>query len=190
MLTRSFFERDTHTVAKALLGCVLHFEGKCLRIVETEAYGGADDPGSHAHRGPTQRSEVMFGKAGHAYIYMTYGMHHCFNIVTAQEGVPGAVLLRGAIVPENGQSTKVQHIDGPGRFTKYFGLTRAQNRIDLTANTSFFLMPGSLHAHEKMLQTTRIGLSKGAALPWRYVIQEFNTKKQAQVYDHGDGEKE
>ncbi len=102
---RAWFARPTTEVARDLIGCALVVDAGtadavAARVVETEAYLGTADPASHAFRGPTPRSAVMFGPAGHLYVYFTYGMHHCANVVTEADGVAGAVLLRAAVVEE------------------------------------------------------------------------------------------
>jgi DNA-3-methyladenine glycosylase len=110
------------------------------RIVETEAYLGMSDPASHAFRGPTPRSKVMFGPAAHLYVYFTYGMHHCANVVTEVDGVAGAVLLRAAAV-EEGEATVIARrreglsnvalLRGPGNLCQGLGISRADDGIDL-----------------------------------------------------------
>ncbi len=143
-LGRAFYARDSVTVARDLLGRVLFFDSpKGLlggRIVETEAYTGVADPASHAYRGVTPRNAVMFGPAGHAYIYFTYGMHHCLNVVAERRGTAGAVLLR-SLEPLWGLGVMRGHgvgggderlCSGPGKICKAFGLTLQQNGLDLT----------------------------------------------------------
>src|SRR6185369_14327902 len=98
-LPRAFFERPTETVARELLGKLLVRMGpspRIARLVEVEAYLGERDQASHARRGPTPRAAIMFGPAGHLYVYLVYGMHHCMNVVTENDGTAGAVLLRAA----------------------------------------------------------------------------------------------
>ncbi len=131
-LPRSFYDRDTATVARALLGCALvHLDGdlrRVGRIVETEAYVGAHDLACHASKGRTPRTEVLFGEPGRAYVYLIYGMYDCFNVVTDREGHASAVLVR-AVAP-------IDHCmgdtDGPGKLCRAMRITRAHNRLDLT----------------------------------------------------------
>jgi DNA-3-methyladenine glycosylase len=137
-------------VARDLIGCALLVdaggpEAVTARIVETEAYLGLQDPASHAFRGPTPRAAIMFGPPAHLYVYFTYGMHHCANIVTEVDGVAGAVLLRAASV-EEGRDTvaarRGEHIvaaamlRGPGNLCRGLGISRADNNIDLLATGS------------------------------------------------------
>jgi len=137
-LQRPFYNRDALTVARQLLGKVLvHvIDGSrvCARIVETEAYLGEHDMASHASKGLTPRTRVMFGPPGHAYVYLIYGMHHCFNVVTQPQTSPSAVLVRG-VEPLHGL-TGVR-TDGPGRLTRALGITLAENTVDLCGNVLF-----------------------------------------------------
>jgi DNA-3-methyladenine glycosylase len=142
---REWFARPTEEVARDLVGCVLVVDGETssavvARIVETEAYLGTGDPASHAFRGPTPRSRVMFGPAAHLYVYFTYGMHHCANVVSEREGVAGAVLLRAAAVEEGMATVAARRGDGatgaallrgPGNLCRGLGISRADNGIDL-----------------------------------------------------------
>ena len=142
---REWFARPTEQVARDLIGCALAVDAGTssaviARIVETEAYLGTSDPASHAFRGPTPRSRLMFGPAGYLYVYFTYGMHHCANVVTEVDGVAGAVLLRAAAV-EGGEAAVVARrgdgaagaglLRGPGNLCRGLGITRADNGIDL-----------------------------------------------------------
>jgi len=133
-LYRDFFAREAETVARALLGAILCRslpDGSVMRvrIVETEAYVGEHDLACHAARGRTRRTEVMYGAAGHAYVYFVYGMHHMFNVVTGTTGVAQAVLIRAAepVAPPEGR------LDGPARLTRALGIDMAVNKIDVTA---------------------------------------------------------
>jgi len=164
-LPRRFFSRPTLTVARALLGCrVWHRRGGRLvggRIVEVEAY--TDDDASHSRgRRPTPRNAVMFGPAGHAYVYFTYGMHFCFNIVTERNEVPGAVLIRGL--------DEIDAANGPARLCRALGLDRRHNGLDLTADGDLWIERGRPRAGERIVQTRRVGIRVAADLPWRFYI--------------------
>jgi DNA-3-methyladenine glycosylase len=132
-LPQKFFARDTITVARALVGCRLRVMGKdgvevSGRIVEVEAYEGENDPASHAGRGRTPRSEIMFGPAGVAYVYLIYGMHHCLNFVTETEGTPGAVLIR-AMEPQAGRNVMVERRGGLGKGLRDRDLCSGPGRL-------------------------------------------------------------
>lgn len=133
-LMRSFYERSTLEVAKTLLGkyLVRQIGDRRLvgRIVETEAYVGPEDKANHASRGRTKRTEVMFGPAGYAYVYMIYGMHYCLNVVTEAEGYPAAVLIR-SVEPEEGIDLPTT---GPARLCKAMAIDRSLNGVDMTGN--------------------------------------------------------
>jgi DNA-3-methyladenine glycosylase len=130
-LDRAFYARPAIDVARALLGQTLVHDDagvrRAGRIVETEAYVSAHDRACHAAKGRTARTEVMFGEAGHAYVYLIYGMHECFNVVTDVEGHPSAVLIR-ALEPVEACLGKT---DGPGKLTRALAVTRRENRGDL-----------------------------------------------------------
>ena len=133
ILDRAFFERDTVRVARLLLGTDLVLERpggiiSRVRIVETEAYVGPDDRASHASRGRTRRTKVMFGPAGHAYVYLVYGFHNCLNIVTECIDTPAAVLIRGAEPVLNVE----KRTDGPGRLCLALGIDRGFTGQDMT----------------------------------------------------------
>jgi DNA-3-methyladenine glycosylase len=132
ILPRSFYSRPTVDVARGLLGkLIVHDQAEVRRIgriVETEAYLGAADPASHAYRGMTPRTRVLFGPPGHAYVYLIYGMYHCLNVVAEEEGSAGCVLIR-AIEP---LAHVAQSGSGPGRLTRALGITLEQNGADLT----------------------------------------------------------
>jgi DNA-3-methyladenine glycosylase len=174
-LSREWFARPTTQVARDLVGCTLVVDAEkpdalVARIVETEAYLGLADPASHAFRGPTPRCAVMFGPPAHLYVYFTYGMHHCANVVTEVDGVAGAVLLRAAAV-EEGLATAASRrgagitaaamLRGPGNLCRGLGITRADDGLDL-------LDPASrVHIQRRVERppiavSTRVGVRLGA----------------------------
>lgn len=149
-------------------------------IVETEAYGGSDDPASHAARGRTPRNAVMFGPPGHAYVYFTYGMHHCFNVVCAREGRAGAVLVR-ASRPLQGQTVFAARrrtadprrwLRGPGALAQAFGFTRAHDGTDLAVRRSIWILPRPGRGpRERIVTGPRVGIRLAADRPWRYAVE-------------------
>lgn len=147
--------------AKRLLGATLSFQERHGQIIETEAYRGADDPASHAHKGPTPRSSIMFGPPGFTYVYLIYGMHHCLNIVTEPEGTAGAILIRGLQLEDG---TLIQ---GPGRVCSYLGITRALNGTQINTQKSLSLELSNTPVPHT--STPRIGIKKGTGKLWRYV---------------------
>ncbi|MBI3999700.1 MAG: DNA-3-methyladenine glycosylase [Candidatus Omnitrophica bacterium] len=182
-LGRSFYERNTQVVAFELIGKVLVFEqnGNLLsgKIVETEAYFGANDPASHAYRGVTLRNRVMFGRAGISYVYFTYGNHHCLNMVTEAEGIPGAVLIR-ALEPISGvqimqkRRGKIiygQLTNGPGKLTQAFGITREHSGMDLTKEPFFVTQNERQDQPIPIRVSTRIGISRAKQMPLRFYLQ-------------------
>ena len=156
-LPRDFYDRDTRSVARALLGCLLVHRADGLlrvgRIVEVEAYLGPHDLAAHSARGLTPRTRVMFGPPGHAYVYLIYGMHHCMNVVTEAEGVGAAVLLR-AVEPCLGVEGRTA---GPGLLCRAFELDRRHDGLDLLGETLFVATrpPGRLPA---IVARPRIGV--------------------------------
>lgn len=163
MLSRSFFSRPTLNVAQELLGKILVVGEQKLLITETEAYCG-DDPASHGARGKTLRNAPMFGKPGLLYVYLTYGIHHCVNIVTDREGFPAAVLLRGGLFlkPEK------KYIDGPGRLCKQLQLNREHNLIDVCEADNFFIL--NTEYNFSYQETPRIGIKKATEKRWRFFV--------------------
>ena len=140
-LTCEFFARPVLDVAPELLGCHISHAGVTVRLTEVEAYAGSNDPGSHAYRGPTPRTRVMFGEPGRLYVYFTYGMHWCANLVCGPAGAASAVLLRAGEVVEGldlARSRRPGIVDrdlarGPARLAMSLALGRDQNGLDTTA---------------------------------------------------------
>ena len=164
MLTTSFFAHPTQYVAQELIGATLVYDDKQIMITETEAYIGKDDPACHAAKGRTKRTEVMFGRAGLIYVYLIYGMYHCLNIVTEEEGFPAAVLIRG------GKDFSSPHVklDGPGKLCRYLALTRDDNFKDATDGSHLYFLP---REQDYSIKTTpRIGIREGTDKLWRYVL--------------------
>jgi DNA-3-methyladenine glycosylase len=157
ILKRDFYNRNTLDVARDLLGKTLVFNGVQAEITETEAYVGRDDPACHAFRGRTKRTDVMFGPAGFSYVYLIYGMYHCLNFVTEEDGFPAAVLIRGA-----------RPFDGPGKLCRGLGITLEHNRIDLTQSSDFHVLDTPSAQHYEC--TPRIGITQGKEKLWRFVL--------------------
>jgi DNA-3-methyladenine glycosylase len=180
-LKRPFFSRDPVTVARDLLGRILFYrtpEGLLAgRIVETEAYRGEADPASHAFRGRTARNTVMFGAAGHAYVYFSYGVHYCLNVTADGPGVAGAVLLR-ALEPLAGieimrrrgdNGPEVRLLSGPGKIGRGFGLDLKDNGRDFTRGP-LGLADGTSVPDSELVVTRRIGISRAVDLPYRFAV--------------------
>lgn len=174
---RSFFDRDAREVARALLGCVLRNGPVAVRLTETEAYLGAADPASHAFRGPTRRNAVMFGPPGHIYVYFTYGMHWCVNLVCQQPGVGTAVLLRagevvdGLDVARSRRPAARKDADlcrGPARLATALGLTGADDGADACGGGPLLITAGQ--RPDDIQQGPRVGITVGTDSPWRYWI--------------------
>jgi len=181
-LSRRFFARGSTTVGPALLGHVLTRvlpSGEILRarIVETEAYDEGD-PASHSFHGVTARTRVMFGPAGHLYVYFTYGMHHCMNVVTGRAGEGSAVLLRAAEPLEGleamgrGRGTdRVRDLcRGPARLAQAFAIDRSFDGIDLVAGDRLWIERGRPPTPSKVRSGPRIGIRAGTDLPWRFTL--------------------
>jgi DNA-3-methyladenine glycosylase len=179
ILKREFYDRATVEVSRALLGKVLVHGPAAGIIVETEAYLGGDDLAAHSARGVTDRTRVIFGPPGHAYVYFIYGMYECLNLVCEPEGTPGCVLIR-ALEPVKGldemrrrrpAARKPEDLaSGPGKLTLAMGITRAQNGADVTRGSLVVREPAEPRAPE-IAVTPRIGITKCADLPLRFVIR-------------------
>ncbi len=175
-MPESFYARPALVVARELLGTLLVVEEagqrRVGRIVETEAYIGEHDLACHAAKGLTPRTEVMFGPPGVAYVYLIYGMHHCFNVVTDASGVGAAVLVR-AVEPVEGLPPETR-TDGPGRLCKALGLTLTHNRQAL-CSPSLHLRPGTPVPESRVSRGPRIGVDYAgawAAEPFRLWVRD------------------
>jgi DNA-3-methyladenine glycosylase len=185
-LPTSFYARDPRLVGPNLLGKILvRRHGRRLvtgRIVEVEAYLGADDPAAHASIGKTPRNAVLFGPPGYAYVYFIYGNHYCLNVSCLPDGTPGGILFR-ALEPLEGiaEMFKLRGIEkgsdlrwltsGPGRMAAAFGITRVRdNGKDLTSARSDLYIADDGRPAPKLLITKRIGITKAAEMPLRYIV--------------------
>lgn len=173
-LPRPFYTQETLTVARELIGMHLVHRGphglQVGRIVETEAYKGPEDLAAHSSKGRTPRTEVMFGPAGHAYVYLIYGFWHCLNVVTADHGIPHAVLLRG-LEPISGIDDKTH---GPGLLCRALHIDKSRNGADLTRNELWIERPQN-YVKPKIERATRIGVDYAGAWakkPWRFFDRE------------------
>ncbi len=192
LLSRSFFDRPALEVAPALLGCVLAHRTPggvvSVALTEVEAYAGAVDPASHAYRGPTRRNAVMFGPPGHAYVYFTYGMHFCVNLVCLPAGTAEAVLLRaGAVIgglPLARRRRVTSRADtdlarGPALLCQALAIDRAQDGADVCDPASPLRIlkapPGRRPAAAAVRSGPRVGVREGADVAWRFWIDRDPT---------------
>ncbi len=180
-MTRSFFARDSRAVAPDLLNKLVVRGERVGRIVEVEAYCGSEDPASHAYRGRTPRNATMFGPAGHLYVYFTYGMHFCANVVCGTDGEASAVLLRG-LTPVAGLAEMRAHrplarsdrdlCSGPARLAQAFSLDRTLDGADLViADRGLSIEDDGTPPPPAPGVSARIGVSAGAELPWRFYVR-------------------
>jgi DNA-3-methyladenine glycosylase len=174
-VNRDFFARSVHEVARDLIGCTLVVGGAAGIIVEAEAYD-ATDPACHAYIGKTRRNEVLFGPPGHAYVYLSYGIHSLLNAVAEPEGSAAAVLIR-ALEPTEGIELMRERrgreeieglCSGPGKLTEALGVGLELNGADLAAPPFELLARDSNWNGREVLTAPRIGITKAAELPWRY----------------------
>lgn len=173
-LTADFFDRSVHLVARELIGCRLFYEGCGGVIVETESYE-RDDPACHAYVGLTDRTEVLFGPPGRAYVYLSYGIHSLLNFVAEPEGEAAAVLIR-ALEPTAGlEAMRARRGDrpdrdlcsGPGKLTEALGIGLSENDADL-ANDPFLLLPRPGDWQGRVDTGRRVGITKAVERPWRF----------------------
>jgi DNA-3-methyladenine glycosylase len=174
---REFFDRSVHEVARDLIGYRLAVGEAAGIIVETEAYE-ASDPACHAYLGKTTRNEVLFGPPGHAYVYLSYGIHSLLNFVTEPGGTASAVLIR-ALEPTDGievmrrrrgRAEIEQLCSGPGKLTEALGVDLSLNGADLFAPPFELASPTGDWAGAELVTGPRIGITKAAELPWRYCV--------------------
>ncbi|MGH4015277.1 MAG: DNA-3-methyladenine glycosylase [Pseudonocardiaceae bacterium] len=183
-LPREQLAVDVLPAARLLLGCHLiadRPEGQVvIRLVELEAYRGADDPAAHSYRGRTTRNAVMFGPPGHLYVYFIYGMHFCANVSCLPEGEPGAVLLRAAEVVSDVDVARLYRptarsdaelARGPARLATLLGLRREHDGLDLTEPTSpVRLLPGEVVPAVQVRTGPRVGVTAAPDRPWRFWV--------------------
>jgi DNA-3-methyladenine glycosylase len=173
-LDAGFFNRSVHVVARELIGCRLFFAGCGGTIVETESYE-RDDPACHAYVGLTDRTEVLFGPPGRAYVYLSYGIHSLLNFVAEAEGEAAAVLIRAlepttgieAMRARRGARSDRDLCSGPGKLTEALGIGLEHNDADLSSDPFLLLAPQE-GAETAVLTGPRIGITKAVERPWRF----------------------
>jgi len=179
LIPRSFFDRPVLDVAPDLLGAVVVHGGVAVRLTEVEAYDGANDPASHAFRGRTSRNAVMFGEPGHAYVYFTYGMHFCVNLVCGEAGRASAVLLRAGEVVDGVDAARSRRptgpdrdlARGPARLTKALNIDRVLDGADICDRRSpLRVVRGDAVPADRVRSGPRVGISAAADRPWRWWI--------------------
>ena len=190
-MNRGFFDRTVHEVARELIGCELRVGETAGVIVETEAYEETD-PACHAYIGRTARNEVLFGPPGHAYVYLSYGIHNLLNFVTEPEGTASAVLIR-ALEPTDGlevmrerrgRDQLEQLCSGPGKLSEALGVGLVLNGADLFAPPFELTQPDRAIAEAEITPSPRIGITKAAELPWRYSVRGSRFVSKPWPSDH------
>lgn len=182
-LSRSFFDRPVLEVAPDLLGrLVVHDtpEGSVTaRLTEVEAYDGPNDPGSHAFRGRSKRNGTMFGPPGHVYVYFTYGMHYCMNLVCGPPGMPTGILLRAAEIVDGIDVARKRRpaakndrdlARGPARLVEALAVTRADDGADICGTGPLLILHGEPPAKDRIRIGPRVGLRDAPDFPWRFWI--------------------
>ena len=188
LISRDFFARSSVQVAPDLLGCVLEHQTAAglvaVELTEVEAYAGAADPAAHAYRGKTRRNAVRYGPPGHAYVYFTYGMHFCVNLVCLPEGSASAVLLRAGTVIEGADLARTRRAKsaavvaprdlarGPARLCQALGIDRSLDGADVcVAGSPLRIRWPSARTTDrsaKMISGPRVGIARAAEVPWRF----------------------
>jgi len=188
ILSRTYFNRPTVQIARSLIGKYLarEIDGRILagKIVEVEAYVGPQDRACHASKGRTQRTDVMFGPGGIAYVYLIYGMYHCLNVVTEREEFPAAILIRALEIDG-------ELIDGPGRLCRAMKIDRSLNRADLTIGESIWFEDRGVSVEKGAVGTyPRIGVQyagEWAKKPWRFRLRKQPPSRGAVTYKKQGG---
>jgi DNA-3-methyladenine glycosylase len=184
IVQRSFFDREPDVVARDLMGCTVESRSEAgvvrIRLVEVEAYAGESDPASHAWRGPTPRTQVMYGHPGHSYVYFSYGMHWALNVVCLGEGTAAGVLLRAGEVVEGLEIARgrrragtadLRLASGPANLAAALGLDAAWNGLDVTSPLSpLLLRSGQLRPDESVITAPRVGITRAVDTPWRFLV--------------------
>jgi DNA-3-methyladenine glycosylase len=177
----TFLERDPVLVAEQLIGCHLIRRTEKglirIRITETEAYRSSDDPASHAYKGMTPRNHLMFGAVGQIYVYFIYGMHYCMNIIAHEPNEVGAVLLRAGVPSEGIELVRTNRLNvtdrelmnGPGKLTRSLEIDSSFNGYDLLDKSDTRLILELVQPSGMIEKTSRIGITRGTELPWRFV---------------------
>jgi DNA-3-methyladenine glycosylase len=185
VLPRSFYDRPSLEVARDLLGCVVESETDdgpvAVRLVEVEAYAGEEDAASHAWRGRTPRTDVMYGNPGHAYVYFTYGMHWCVNTVCREAGTAAAVLLRAGEVVDGADLARARRGDGvpprrlasgPANLAKALGLDGRWSGDDVTGPRGRLRVRAGVPVpDDDVVASPRVGISRATELPWRLSLR-------------------
>lgn len=189
MITAEWCDRNTLQVAPDLVGCTLvrQLQGQILRglIVETEAYC-PDDPACHAYRGKTPSNAAMFGPPGHSYVYLIYGMYHCFNVVTEAANTGSAVLIRAIELSDLPPGLAAKYVRqghrvaaGPGKLCRTLSINRRHDGLALIPRHQLWLEHRSPtfqqqldQGQQSLIQTTRIGITKAAERPWRWYLKD------------------
>jgi len=172
-LQEIFYRKNTLDVAKQLLGCFLvrKIGKKIIRgiITETEAYIGEDDLACHASRGRTKRTEIMYGEAGRAYVYMIYGMYHCLNVVTEKKDFPAAVLIRAIKI----EGMDYKKTNGPGKLCRFLKIDRKLNNLDMAEGKSLWIERGDKIDSRLIKKSKRIGIDYARHCKhylWRFIL--------------------
>jgi DNA-3-methyladenine glycosylase len=199
-LRRSFYARDAREVAPVLLNKILVHDDPdagllAVRIVEVEAYAGSEDPGSHGFGGQTPRNRTMFGPPGHLYVYFTYGMHWCMNVVTGEPGSASAVLLRAGAPLVGVEAMRARRpaarrdtdlCSGPARLTQALGINKAHDGIDIVSG-ALRLVQDEVGPPADPVVTTRVGLREGRGdrLPWRFLVADAPHVSRGRSWSRG-----